>query len=93
MVRNDLLVDESFAHMDAASADSNENKIIAPIPGRIFKININEGDTVKKGDVVLVIDAMKMENNIASKREGTIKKILVRLDEMVEAGAKLIELE
>lgn len=93
MMRNDLLMDESLAHMDASAADSNENKIIAPIPGRIFKISINEGDTVKKGDVVLVIDAMKMENNIASKREGTIKKILVKLDEMVEAGAKLIELE
>ncbi|MDD5694041.1 MAG: acetyl-CoA carboxylase biotin carboxyl carrier protein subunit [Bacteroidales bacterium] len=66
---------------------------MAPIPGRIFRINIKEGDQIRKGDVVLVIDAMKMENNILSKREGTVKKILVKLDDMVEAGTRLIELE
>jgi pyruvate carboxylase subunit B len=93
MMRNDLLADESLARADASAGGSNENKIIAPIPGRIFKISIKEGDAIKKGDVVLVIDAMKMENNIVAKREGIIKKILVNKDDMVEAGAKLIELE
>ncbi|MCX6235354.1 MAG: acetyl-CoA carboxylase biotin carboxyl carrier protein subunit [Bacteroidetes bacterium] len=66
---------------------------MAPIPGRIFKLNVKEGDTISKGDVVLVIDAMKMENNISSKRDGTIKKILVKLNDMVDAGTKLIEIE
>ncbi|MDD5507221.1 MAG: acetyl-CoA carboxylase biotin carboxyl carrier protein subunit [Bacteroidales bacterium] len=92
-MRSDLLTDESLAHADAAAAGSNENRIIAPIPGRIFRINIKEGDRISKGDVVLVIDAMKMENNILSKREGTVRKILVKLDDMVEAGARLVELE
>ncbi len=93
LMRSDLLADESLAHADAAAAGSNENRIIAPIPGRIFRINIKEGDRISKGDVVLVIDAMKMENNILSKREGTVRKILVKLDDMVEAGARLVELE
>jgi len=93
LMRNDLLLDESLAHADTSAAGSNENRIIAPIPGRIFRINIKEGDKINKGDVVLVIDAMKMENNILSKREGIIKKILVSKDDMVEAGARLIELE
>ncbi|HRZ22035.1 MAG TPA: biotin/lipoyl-binding protein, partial [Bacteroidales bacterium] len=93
LMRSDLLVDESLAHADTSAAGSNENRIIAPIPGRIFRINISEGDKIKKGDVVLVIDAMKMENNILTKREGTVKKILVKLDDMVEAGTRLIELE
>lgn len=93
LMRNDLLADESLAHASASAAGSNENRIMAPIPGRIFRINIKEGDQIRKGDVVLVIDAMKMENNILSKREGTVKKILVKLDDMVEAGTRLIELE
>jgi pyruvate carboxylase subunit B len=93
LMRNDILVDESLVHADTTAAGSNENRIIAPIPGRIFRINIKEGDKISKGDVVLVIDAMKMENNILSKREGVVKKILVSKDDMVEAGTKLIELE
>jgi acetyl/propionyl-CoA carboxylase alpha subunit len=93
LMRSDLLLDESLAHADTSTAGSNENRIMAPIPGRIFRINISEGDRIKKGDVVLVIDAMKMENNILSNREGVIKKILVSKDDMVEAGARLIELE
>ncbi|HNS16350.1 MAG TPA: oxaloacetate decarboxylase [Bacteroidales bacterium] len=93
LMRTDLLADESLAHTSASAAGSSENRIIAPIPGRIFRINVKEGDTIGKGEVVLVIDAMKMENNILSKREGTVKKILVKLDDMVEAGARLIEME
>ncbi len=93
LMRNDLLADESLAHASASAAGSNENRIIAPIPGRIFRINIKEGDRISKGEVVLVIDAMKMENNILAKREGVVKKIHVKLDDMVEAGARLIEME
>jgi biotin carboxyl carrier protein len=70
-----------------------EHHIISPIPGRIFKINVKKGNKIKKGDVVVVIDAMKMENNIISKKDAVIKKILVSLDEMVDAGVSLIEIE
>jgi pyruvate carboxylase subunit B len=93
MMRNDLLMDESIVRAAAGGGASSDNRIMAPIPGRIFKLNVKEGDTISKGDVVLVIDAMKMENNISSKRDGTIKKILVKLNDMVDAGTKLIEIE
>lgn len=93
MMRNDLLADESFTGDQEKQDTSNDNMIIAPIPGRIFKLNVKEGDTIAKGDVALVIDAMKMENNITTKRDGMVKKIMVKLNDMVDAGTKLIEIE
>jgi biotin carboxyl carrier protein len=93
MMRNDLLADESFTGDQEKEDTGNDNMIIAPIPGRIFKLNVKEGDTITKGDVALVIDAMKMENNITTKRDGVVKKIMVKLNEMVDAGTKLIEIE
>ena len=77
---------------ETGSVDEGKN-IIAPIPGRVFKINVKVGDKIKKGDVALVIDAMKMENNIVSKRDAIVKSILIEKDQMVEAGTALIELE
>lgn len=92
-IRHDLLESELATSSDEDSSGSGENNILAPLPGRIFKINIKEGDNIKKGDVVIVIDAMKMENNIVAKKDAVAKKILVQLDEMVEAGVPLIEIE
>ncbi|MEN8224295.1 MAG: biotin/lipoyl-containing protein [Bacteroidota bacterium] len=69
------------------------NLVVSPIPGKVFKINVKEGKKIKKGDIVVVIDAMKMENNITSKRDAVVKKILVDLNEMVEVNTSLVELE
>ncbi len=93
MFRNDLLEQEAISHGEEELMADEEHHIISPIPGRIFKINVKEGNKIKKGDVVVVIDAMKMENNIISKKDAVIKKILVSLDEMVDAGVSLIEIE
>ncbi|MBE9481344.1 MAG: biotin/lipoyl-binding protein [Bacteroidetes bacterium] len=93
MFRNDLLEQEAISHGEEELMADEEHHIISPIPGRIFKINVKEGNKIKKGDVVIVIDAMKMENNIVSKKDAVIKKILVSLDEMVDAGVALIEFE
>ncbi len=93
MSRNDLLEQEAVSHGEEELMADEESHIISPIPGRIFKINVKEGNKIKKGDVVIVIDAMKMENNIVSKKDAVIKKILVTLDEMVDAGVSLIEIE
>ena len=90
--RNDLL--ESEMEMQGSDDGGDEGKnIAAPIPGRIFKINAEEGSEVKKGEILLVIEAMKMENNIVANKNAKINKILVSLDEMVDAGTPLIEIE
>lgn len=91
--RNDLLDGELAASDEEDVSADGEKNILAPLPGRIFKINVKEGDKIQKGDVVLVIDAMKMENNIVAKKDAVVKKILVKLDDMVEASTALMEIE
>ena len=65
----------------------------APMPGNIFKILVKPGDVVSKGQNVLVLEAMKMENNITSDYAGKVKRILTQEGTSVTAGAKLIEIE
>ena len=65
----------------------------APMPGNIFKILVKPGDVVSKGQNVLVLEAMKMENNITSDYTGKVKRILTQEGKSVTAGAKLIEIE
>jgi biotin carboxyl carrier protein len=66
--------------------------ILAPLPGNIFKINVKEGDTVKRGDTVLIMEAMKMENNVLAEGDGTVKKILVKEGDSVLQSDALIEI-
>lgn len=65
----------------------------APMPGSIFKLQVQVGDTVSKGQSVIILEAMKMENNIASDYAGKVKRIFVKEGMSVQAGAKLIEIE
>ena len=65
----------------------------APMPGNIFKILVKPGDVVSKGQNVLVLEAMKMEDNITSDYAGKVKRILTQEGKSVTAGAKLIEIE
>ena len=63
----------------------------APLPGKIMKINVSKGDIVKKGDVVLVMEAMKMENNVIATKDGVIEVIKVQPGDSVLEGDVLIE--
>ncbi|MBU2650291.1 MAG: oxaloacetate decarboxylase [Bacteroidetes bacterium] len=92
MHRNDLLDTELMAHSADETVDESKH-IVSPIPGKVFKIKVKEGEEIRKGDVVVVIDAMKMENNIATKRDAVVKKIHVKLNDMVEVNSILVELE
>ena len=62
----------------------------APLPGTITEVKVNVGDTVKVGDVVLVLEAMKMQNNIESEYEGTVTSITTKQGETVMEGAVLM---
>lgn len=94
MSRNDLLIEKSEQTENESVADSSSvNKLFSPIPGKIFKINVKEGDKVKKGDVVIVVDAMKMENNLIAKMDSVVKKIHVDANQMVTGNFLLVELE
>ena len=65
----------------------------APLPGNIFKILVKEGDEIKTGDNLLVMEAMKMENDIRAEKSGTVAAIKVSEGEAVLQGAVLIELK
>jgi biotin carboxyl carrier protein len=67
--------------------------IKAPLPGNIFKINVAIGDAVKKGDVLMVMEAMKMENNVLAVKDGVVKNIKVALGDAVLQNDILIEFE
>ena len=65
--------------------------IESPMPGSIMKIFVKEGETVEKGKVVLILEAMKMENDIVAEVSGTISKILVEEGAFVQAGSPMVE--
>lgn len=74
-------------------APGGAGKVKAPLPGNIFKVLVSEGDVVKKGDVLLIMEAMKMENNVLAEKEGTIASIKVSVGDAVLQNAVLIEME
>jgi len=76
----------------APSGAAGAVKINAPMPGKILSINASAGQAVKKGDVIMVLEAMKMENEIVAPQDGTVAGINVAAGDSVEAGAVLASL-
>ena len=72
---------------------SNKTKIVAPIPGVVMSIDVKVGDTLKVGDRMLVLEAMKMENNIICEKPGTITAINISVGQQVLQDEVMIELE
>ena len=77
----------------ASSAPAGGTKINAPMPGNILKINVKNGQNVKKGDVLLVLEAMKMENEILAPCDGTIASVNVNQGASVDSGALLCSIQ
>ena len=67
-------------------------KVNAPMPGKILKVNATEGAAVKKGDVLVVLEAMKMENEICAPQDGTIATVECAAGDSVESGKVLVSL-
>lgn len=76
-----------------AAPSGNGTNISAPMPGTIFDMKVNEGDVVAAGDVVLVLEAMKMENEITSPVDGTVTSIIVKTGDSVNGGDVLVVIE
>ncbi len=70
--------------------DNTGNILTSPMPGTIIKIAVSSGDVVSKGQTLLVLEAMKMENEIKSSRDGTVAEIKVSQGTSVNAGDILI---
>jgi oxaloacetate decarboxylase len=67
-------------------------KVNAPMPGKILKVNVNAGTAVKKGDVLLVLEAMKMENEICAPQDGTVATVECAVGDSVESGKVLVSM-
>lgn len=67
--------------------------LLAPLPGVVLEIKVKEGDTIKAGQVVMILEAMKMENNITADQDGIIEKINPRIGDAVLEGDVLITIK
>jgi 3-methylcrotonyl-CoA carboxylase alpha subunit len=67
--------------------------LIAPMPGRVRRVLVSEGSPVTRGEVVFVLEAMKMEHSLRAPRDGVVRSIGPREGDLVEAGAILAEME
>lgn len=76
----------------ATSSNAGATAVKAPMPGNIMKINVKAGDAVKKGDVLVVLEAMKMENDICAPADGTVASVEVAQGATVETDATLVTL-
>ncbi|HON17643.1 MAG TPA: acetyl-CoA carboxylase biotin carboxyl carrier protein subunit [Salinivirgaceae bacterium] len=74
-------------------ASTGGYQLKAPLPGNIFKILVHPGDTISKGQTVLVMEAMKMENNIQVDRDGVVKEIKVKVGDAVLQNDVLMIIE
>lgn len=79
------------AALGGKSSAAGEGTLLSPMPGRVLKVLVAEGDEVQAGAALCVVEAMKMENELVAQRGGTVKKIHVAPGQTVESGSKLVE--
>lgn len=78
----------------APAASAGEGEVIAaPMPGNILKVLVSAGAAVKKGDALLILEAMKMENEICAPKDGTVTAVMVNQGETVDSGKALLTLK
>jgi len=92
MKRMDFLPNDLIA-ASSESIGSDHSHVNAPMPGKVIKIHVKPGDEVKKGNVLLILEAMKMENNIIAFRDAKIKEVNVNINNLVEVHTPLVVFE
>jgi len=92
LVRQNIPVERKDSKIKK-TVSSRAHALKAPLPGSIFKILKNVGDEVKKGETILIMEAMKMENNIQSEKDGTIVSMKVKEGDTVLQNDVLAEIE
>jgi len=80
----------SPAPAKAPTAAVAGEEVTAPMPGKVLQLKVSEGDSVKNGDTLLILEAMKMENEIIANASGNVKKINVAANDMVDTGDVLL---
>jgi len=75
-----------------AAAPAGAADVLAPMPGTVLSVNVAEGDQVKAGQLLLIFEAMKMENELFAQNAGTVKKIYVSKGSALEAGMPVVSI-
>jgi pyruvate carboxylase subunit B len=84
---------EAAAEEEAAAEPVTGPTLLAPMGGRVISVNVKKGDAVKKGDILMVYEAMKMENDVTADKDCTVKRVFVKPDDVIGAEALLVEFE
>jgi len=82
---------ESAPKAAPASSGAGED-VLAPLPGTVISVNVKAGDAVKANQVLLIFEAMKMENEIVASRDGTVAKVYVAKGDSLESGMPVISI-
>ncbi len=77
----------------ASAAPGEGEEVTAPMPGTILEVHVQTGDTVQENQAILVLEAMKMENQIVSPKMGTVTSILVEKGQSVDVGTRLFTVD
>jgi biotin carboxyl carrier protein len=80
-------------HQRRSKSSEVAGGLIAPMPGKIFKVLKAAGDAVKKGETILILEAMKMEHSIKADKDGKVKKIHFKVGDQVQGQAVLAEID
>jgi biotin carboxyl carrier protein len=89
----DLIDLSQSSHSRSKSQSKSPDKILAPMPGKITKIFVSEGEIVKRGDSLLVMEAMKMEYTLKSDLDSVVEKIFGQISDQVTLGSLLVQLK
>jgi len=76
----------------APAPAGNAEDVVAPLPGTVISVNVAVGDQVKSGQVLLIFEAMKMENELVAGRDGTVVKVHVAKGDVLESGKPVISI-
>jgi biotin carboxyl carrier protein len=87
------LEQERGGRRTGAAVVASEGSVVAIMPGKIIRLLVTEGDQIAEGDVVCILEAMKMENELKAPRSGTVAAVHVQPGQDVEMGAVLAEIE
>ena len=72
-----------------AAAKGEGDEVCAPMPGTVLDVKVSKGDTVSKGQVIMILEAMKMENDIVATCDGTVTSVLAKKGDQVDSGDAL----
>lgn len=86
-------LEKNISTKSKSGKQQKENSVCSPMPGLLVKVPISVGDKVKSGDTLAIVEAMKMQNELPSPRDGIIKKINGKEGEQVDALQVIVELE